>query len=129
MVDRLEESDGRVNVHARYDELLRTEGGHLEFLDHVERVYVFGILRRIRSVREYGGRDMKANGVDDDHGEDSTEYLLFPHHEMEPRVQDYGLTSDHAIPANGDDGHGNIVIDGLLVRHQLEELEEETEGV
>lgn len=70
---------------------------------------------------------MKANGVDDDHCKNCPENLLFPHHEMEPRVQNYGLTGDHAIPANGDDGHSNIIVEGLIAGNQLEELEEESE--
>lgn len=101
----------------------------MELLDNVERVYVSAILRRVNSVGEYGGGYMKADGVDDDHGENPTEYLLFPHNQMEPRVQNYGLTSDHAIPANGYDSHANIVIEGLLARDQLEEFEEESESM
>ena len=72
---------------------------------------------------------MKANGVDDDHSKDCTENLLFPHHEMEPRVQNYGLTCDHTIPANSDDGHSNIVVQGLIAGNQLEKFEEESESM
>lgn len=90
-------------------------------------MYVSGILRRVHSVGEYSGRYVKADGVDDDHGKNATEYPLFPHDQMEPRVENYGLTSDHAVPANGYDSHANIVIEGLLARNQLEEFEEESE--
>ena len=72
---------------------------------------------------------MKANGVDNNHCKDSTEYLLFPHDQMEPRVQDYSLTGDHAVPADGDDGYCDVVVEGLLAGNKLEELEEESEGV
>ena len=72
---------------------------------------------------------MKANGIDDDHCKNSTKNLLLPHNEMKPRVQNYGLTSDHAIPANSDDSHRDIVVEGLLGRNQLEEFEEESESM
>ena len=72
---------------------------------------------------------MKANGVDNNHRKDSTEDFLFSHDQVEPRVQDYSLTGDHAVPANGDDGYRNVVVEGLLAGNQLEELEEESEGV
>ena len=47
MIDRLEESYGRVYVDTGDDEFLRTERGHLEFLHNVEYVNVFVILRRV----------------------------------------------------------------------------------
>ena len=72
---------------------------------------------------------MKANGVDDDHCKDSSEDLLFPDNEMEPRVQNYGLTSDHAIPANGDDSNRDIVIENLSGGDKPEELEEEAQSM
>ncbi len=72
---------------------------------------------------------MKANGVDDDHCKDSTEDLLLPYNQMEPRVQNYGLTSHHAIPANRDYSHCNIVVEGLLFGNKLEEFEEEPESM
>lgn len=72
---------------------------------------------------------MKANSIDDDHCENCTEDLLLPHDEMEPRIQNYGLTGHHAIPANGDDSNCNIVVEGLIAGNQLEELEEEAESM
>ena len=72
---------------------------------------------------------MKADGVDDDHCKNCTEDLLFPHNEMKPRVQNYGLTSDHAIPPNGDDSNSNIVVERLVAGNQLKELEEKSESM
>ena len=48
---------------------------------------------------------------------------------MEPRIQNYGLTGDHAIPANGDDGNCNIVVERLIAGNKPEELKEESEGM
>ena len=72
---------------------------------------------------------MKTNGVDNDHCKDCAEDLLLPHNKMEPRIEDYGLTGDHAIPANGDDSHCNIVVEGLITRNKAEEFEEESESM
>ncbi len=99
----------------------------MKLLDNVECRDVFGGIHRIRSVREYGSRDMKANGVNDDHCENCTEDPLFPHNEMKPRVQNDGLASDHAIPADGDDSDCNIVIKRLIGGNQPKELKEESE--
>lgn len=72
---------------------------------------------------------MKANSVEDDHCKNAAEDLLFPHHKMQPRVQDYGLTSDHAIPANGNDGNCDISVEGHIAGDEMEELEEEAESM
>lgn len=72
---------------------------------------------------------MKADSVDDDHCKNCAEDLMFPHNEMEPRVEDYGLTGDHAIPANGDDSNCHIVVEGLIAGNELEEFEEESESM
>ena len=73
---------------------------------------------------------METNGVDDDHCKNCTENLLFPHNQMEPRVEDDGLASDHAIPAKGDDRDCDIVVQRLIVAcNKLEEFEEESEGM
>ena len=101
----------------------------MELFDNAECVDVFGPMRCIRSVREYGSRYMKANGVDDDHGKNAAEDPLLPHNEMEPRVQNYGLTGDHAIPTDGDDTDCNIVVEDRVGGNKLEELEEEAEGM
>ena len=47
VIDRLEESDGRVHVNAGNDEFLQREGGHLQLLDPVESVGVFLVTRRV----------------------------------------------------------------------------------
>ena len=73
---------------------------------------------------------MEANGVDDDHSKNCTENLLFPHNKMESGVEDDGLASDHAIPAEGDDSNCDIVVEGLIVaRNKLEEFEKESESM
>lgn len=78
----------------------------------------------VGGVGENGGGDMEANCVHDDHGQDAPKDFLVAHDEMKPRVENQGLAGDHAIPTDGDDGHGQI-----NVSVEDHELEEEAEGV
>ena len=67
---------------------------------------------------------MEADGVHDDHDQDAAEDTVFAHHQVEARVQHDGLAGHHGVPSDRDDGHGEEVVVG-----ELEELEQETEGV
>lgn len=72
---------------------------------------------------------MKTNGIDNDHCKNCAEDPLLSHNKMKPRIQDHGLTGDHAIPANGDNSDCNVVVNGLIARNQAKEFEEESEGM
>lgn len=120
MIYRFEELYGRVNVHARYNEFLYAEGGHLQTLHLVENRKVFMVIGRVGSVGEHGGRNVEEDGIDDDHSQDTAKDFLFSNHQMQPRIQHHRLPCHHAIPADRDYRYRHID-----VRYEPEEFQEE----
>lgn len=79
---------------------------------------------RVDPVGQDRRREVKADGVHDDHGEDQSERSLLTHDQMQAGVQHDRLAGDHGIPADSDDGDGEVFIGG-----DGKELEHEAEGV
>lgn len=92
--------------------------------DRIERTNVSFGIDGVGGIREHGGGDMEADCVHGDHGQDATEHFLFAHDEVEPRVKHDGLSGDHAIPTDGDDGDGQVD-----VTLEDQKFEEEAEGM
>ena len=78
----------------------------------------------MRAVGEDGGRDVHGHGVDEDHGEHRADDAPVPDDEVKARVEDEGLARDHGVPADGDDGHCDLVYADDTV-----ELEHKADGV
>lgn len=108
MVDGSQEFEGGIDIDTRDDEFLDAKGRHLQALDHFigDGIFVVEVGTGVGAIGEHGGGNVEAEGIDDDHGQNATQNLLLTHHEVQARVQHDGLAGDHAIPTDGDDGHG-----------------------
>lgn len=83
----------------------------------------------VRSESEHGGRDMKADGVDDNHPLSISDDLITScsyHNQVQSRPQDQSLSCDHRPPANREEEYCKpLEVPG----RQIHELEEEAKGV
>ena len=87
VIDWPQKLDGRVDVDARDDEFLDTEGGHLDPLHHIEHADPsagsIGVRVRIGAVRQDGGGNVEADGVHNDHDEDAAQHFVLSNHQVQ----------------------------------------------
>lgn len=84
MVDWSQQSYGRKDVDPRDDEFLDTECRHLQTFDNIESTSVPSRIRRIRAICENSRGYVKAECVDNDHSENSSQHFVFPNNQMQP---------------------------------------------
>lgn len=73
----------------------------------------------VASEGQYGGGDLEDAEIEDDHGEDGAEKPRGADNEMESRVQDKRLSSDHPPPSKG--GEGSVDVPGTSADEPFED--------